>query len=192
MTTAMRNALCSDRLYPIRLAEIEFASGWVRAWSGIGTLTWDSKEWLGVGQFGGISEITESARVEANGVSFFLVGAPAGELLEQVMLEGRHGKPARAYEGAMTANAALIADPVLYWSGLVDAIALTEDPDNPKVEIRSQSRIAQMKKSQPRRYTHEDQQLTSPGDTGFRYVATLQKAFPVYVPPPTPYDPFEI
>jgi hypothetical protein len=41
-------------LKPFLLFEGEFLSGMVRAWSGVGDLTWDERTWVGTGHLGGV------------------------------------------------------------------------------------------------------------------------------------------
>ena len=82
------------------LFEGEFASGWVRLWSGIGTLSWDSKTWTGTGNLLGISGIDETAEVRAAGLTVSLSGVPS-DLLSAALGDARSGRIGRVYGGAV-------------------------------------------------------------------------------------------
>lgn len=53
MSAMLSNALEESELRPILFFEGEFASGWVRIWSGWGDLDWNDRRWTGVGSLFG-------------------------------------------------------------------------------------------------------------------------------------------
>ena len=53
------------RVRPFVLVELDFPEKPIRAWTGIGTITWDGKTWTGVGDLGRIGPIEESADLRA-------------------------------------------------------------------------------------------------------------------------------
>ena len=71
---------------PVLLVEFGFTSGISRLWSGLGTLSWNGLDWLGVGTLGQVSSVEETLEVRAAGASFELSGVPA-DLLIHVMTE---------------------------------------------------------------------------------------------------------
>jgi len=70
------------------LFEGEFASGWVRLWSGVGNLSWNGQTWSGVGTLLGISAIDETNEIRASGLTVSLSGIPS-DLLAAALGDAR-------------------------------------------------------------------------------------------------------
>jgi hypothetical protein len=156
------------------LFEGEFASGWVRLWSGIGNLSWDSKTWNGVGTLLGISAIDETNEIRASGLTVTLSGVPS-DLLAAALGDARSGKTGRVYL-AFFSGGSVVADPVLQFEGRLDVPAIEDGEDTATIAISYESELIDLERARERRYTPEDQAIDYPGDLGFAYVAALQDA----------------
>lgn len=156
------------------LFEGEFASGWVRLWSGVGTLSWDGKSWSGVGTLLGISGIDETNEIRASGLTVSLSGVPS-DLLSAALGDARSGKTGRVYL-AFFSGGSIVADPILQFEGRLDVPAIEDGPDTATISISYESELIDLERARERRYTPEDQAIDYPGDLGFAYVAALQDA----------------
>jgi hypothetical protein len=156
------------------LFEGEFASGWVRLWSGIGTLSWDSKTWTGTGNLLGISGIDETAEVRASGMTVSLSGVPS-DLLSAALGDARSGRIGRVYL-AFFSGGSIVGDPILQFEGRLDVPAIEDGPETATISISYESELIDLERARERRYTPEDQAIDFPGDLGFDYVASLQDA----------------
>lgn len=156
------------------LFEGEFASGWVRLWSGVGTLSWDGKSWSGVGTLLGISGIDETNEIRASGLTVSLSGVPS-DLLSAALGDARSGKTGRVYL-AFFSSGSIVADPILQFEGRLDVPAIEDGPDTATISISYESELIDLERARERRYTPEDQAIDFPGDLGFAYVAALQDA----------------
>jgi hypothetical protein len=156
------------------LFEGEFASGWVRLWSGVGTLSWDSKSWSGVGTLLGISGIDETNEIRASGLTVSLSGVPS-DLLSAALGDARSGKTGRVYL-AFFSGGSIVADPILQFEGRLDVPAIEDGPETATISISYESELIDLERARERRYTPEDQAIDFPGDLGFDYVAALQDA----------------
>ena len=156
------------------LFEGEFASGWVRLWSGVGTLSWDSRSWSGVGTLLGISGIDETNEIRASGLTVSLSGVPS-DLLSAALGDARSGKTGRVYL-AFFSSGSIVADPILQFEGRLDVPAIEDGPDTATISISYESELIDLERARERRYTPEDQAIDFPGDLGFDYVAALQDA----------------
>jgi hypothetical protein len=156
------------------LFEGEFASGWVRLWSGVGTLSWDGKSWSGVGTLLGISGIDETNEIRASGLTVSLSGVPS-DLLSAALGDARSGKTGRVYL-AFFSGGSIVADPILQFEGRLDVPAIEDGPDTATISISYESELIDLERARERRYTPEDQAIDFPGDLGFDYVAALQDA----------------
>ena len=156
------------------LFEGEFASGWVRLWSGVGALSWDGKSWSGVGTLLGISGIDETNEIRASGLTVSLSGVPS-DLLSAALGDARSGKTGRVYL-AFFSGGSIVADPILQFEGRLDVPAIEDGPDTATISISYESELIDLERARERRYTPEDQAIDFPGDLGFDYVAALQDA----------------
>ena len=143
------------------LFEGEFASGWVRLWSGVGTLL-------------GISGIDETNEIRASGLTVSLSGVPS-DLLSAALGDARSGKTGRVYL-AFFSGGSIVADPILQFEGRLDVPAIEDGPDTATISISYESELIDLERARERRYTPEDQAIDFPGDLGFDYVAALQDA----------------
>lgn len=175
LTASLLAQIQAGTVQPIIFFEGEFSSGFVRAWSGIGDLGWDSKTWAGVGNFMGMSPITETGDVQAVGIVVSLSGVPAS-LTSTVYSEARQGKPGKVWLGAFDSSGAVIADPYLTFSGRLDVPTDEDDGETVKISISYESRLVDLERPRERRYTPEDQAIDYPTDKGFEFVAGLQDA----------------
>ena len=57
LTTAVANALADQSLRPVIFFEGQFATGWVRIWSGLGEVSWNGESWAGAGSLLGLGAI---------------------------------------------------------------------------------------------------------------------------------------
>lgn len=170
---AFLTALGQPELRPRLFFEGEFATGWVRLWSGLGAITWGGRDWAGAGVLLGIGEMEETLDVVAAGTSVSLSGVPL-DLVQGVIDEAQQGAVGRIYLGLMDEADALICDPVLVFGGRLDVPSITDGAESSTITISYESRLVDLQTPRELRYTHESQQLLYPGDLGFEYVASIQ------------------
>lgn len=160
---------------PVLLAFFDFPTEPVRAWSGIGTLSWDGADWVGVGTLGEVAAIEETLEVKATGGEFRLSGVPSDLLLEvsQTPLQGR---PVKLWLSFMAEDwLSLAAEPVLIFQGRMDTLEITDGGRTAAIVLRAENRLRDLERARIRRYTTEDQASEYPGDLGFAYVPDLQE-----------------
>ena len=92
LTVAFATALADQSLRPVIFFEGQFATGWVRIWSGLGSLTWNGQTWAGAGSLLGIGGIDETGEVVAGGTAVSLSGVPL-DLVQMAIEEARQGLP---------------------------------------------------------------------------------------------------
>lgn len=173
LTAGMQTEVGQPAVSPVFFVEMDFVSGFVRAWSGYGTLNWDSKTWLGVGNLGGIDPLAESVDFVANGANLKLSGIPS-DMIAIALGEHYQGRPATIYLGLLDNAGAVIADPVPIYAALMDTMEIDENGESASIIVRIESQAVSLKRAREWRYTHEDQQIDHPGDLGLEYVAGLQ------------------
>ncbi len=92
ITTAFATALADQQLRPVIFFEGQFATGWVRIWSGIGDVAWNGETWTGAGSLLGLGSIDETGEVVAGGTAISLSGVPL-DLVQMAIDEARQGLP---------------------------------------------------------------------------------------------------
>lgn len=174
LTTAVKAELNAGKFRPFILAEMKFISGVSNVWTGYGTLSWDSKSWLGLGTLGAVSTITETTAVQANGIKLSLSGIPS-DLIGKALGECLQGYPVKLWHGFLTESGSIVADPAQSFSGRMDTVLIDEDAETSTISITAESRLIDLKRPRTRRYTDDDQQRTFPGDKGFEFVPLVQE-----------------
>lgn len=153
----------------VLFAELDFSGGFVRVHTGLGTITWGGFDWLGVGSFGSVSAIDETAELQRRTLVYTLSGIPS-TLIATVLGENYQGRSAKLYIGFIAPiTGALVATPDLLDQGRMD-ISTIEQGNECKVTVTAESRIATWDRPVVRRYTNADQQERFPGDLGLQFV----------------------
>lgn len=88
ITTAFATALADQSLRPVIFFEGQFATGWVRIWSGLGSVNWNGQTWAGAGSLLGLGGIDETGEVVAGGSAVSLSGVPL-DLVQMAIEEAR-------------------------------------------------------------------------------------------------------
>jgi hypothetical protein len=166
-------ALEDQALYPALFFEGEFASGWVRIWTGASDIIWDDKTWTGTGVLMGVGALEETSEVVASGTSVSLSGVPL-DLVGLAIEEAQQGNVGRIWLALLTADGEVIANPVQAFSGRLDVPELSEDGATCTITISYESRMIDLGTPRNWRYTHENQQVLHPGDRGFEHVTAIQ------------------
>lgn len=172
ITSAVKSEIVKTVVRPILIAELDFVSGYFRAWTGIGDLPWDSKTWAGLGSQMGVSDVKETQNVVASGLSFQLTAPSA--LLSIVLGEQYQGRPANLWLGFLDDSGNVIDDPIGPFGYRMDTMEIDEGAETSTIAVQTESRLRDLDRARERRYTHEDQQIDFPGDRGFEYIAGLQ------------------
>lgn len=166
------------------LVSLDFVSGMVRVWSGVGTLTFEGVPFLGVGHLGNIAPISESATaVAANTITLQLSGVPSS-LLALALTQQYQGRAAKVWVAFFT-PAWVLLDSVLLFAGRMDTMHIDEGPETSVITVSAESQLTDLKRPRVRRYTHADQQQLYPGDMGLEYVEALQNVEIAWGPGPS-------
>ena len=174
LTAGMQTELAAAAKRPVILYEGEFADGFVRFWSGVGTKTWNGETWTGAGWLGGISPIVETGGVKAKGMTVTLSGVPS-DLISTVLGQSRRTLPGRLWLGFLDASDNVIADPFKCFEGRLDRPVIEDGAETATISIAYENRLIDLEHPRVRRFTAEDQQIDYPGDKGFDFVPACQE-----------------
>lgn len=175
LTAGVLSAIAAGTVRPVLFYEGSFASGTVRLWTGLGTVSWNGQSWTGAGSLLGMSSIQETTEVRATGLTISLSGMP-GSLISLALSQARQGADGLVYLGFLDSAGAIIADPSLAFSGRLDVPEIVDAGETCTISISYESRLIDLERPRERRYTSEDQRLDYPLDDGFNFVPGLQDA----------------
>ncbi|MGH9552309.1 MAG: hypothetical protein ACRD3W_23180 [Terriglobales bacterium] len=173
LTTAMTAELSAGRVRPIYLAEIEFTSGTSYMWTGIGTISWNGHNWLGLGALATVSAIQETNEIAAENITLTLDGISI-DLIGEALDECRQQYEVQVYLGFMTDDGSIVVDPVLCFDGHMDVPTVAEGADTASISITAENPLVDLQRASARRYTDQDQKLDYSTDKGFEYVPAVQ------------------
>lgn len=191
LTTSQSLAAAAPVVRPVIMARLDFASGPVCVHTGVGTITYNGEDYLGVGDLGDISRVEEAAEVRPYSLQLTLSGIPPS-LVAIAVGEHYQGRDCRLYLALLDANhdgAGLMPaaglhpaaglypapagiDPIEVWRGRMDTADI-EMGETATITVTAQSLLADWQRPRIRRYSHEDQQDLHPGDRGLEFVAAM-------------------
>ena len=177
LSAEMLAVATADIVRPIYLVKAEFDSTPpedrnLYLWSGFGDLTFNSKNYLGVGNLLSISAVDESTDLTATGASIVLSGIQS-TLLAIARDEDYQGRPITIYLGALDDTGDLIASPTVLFSGFMDVMTIAEAGETSTISVTAENKLIAFDRSYVRRYTAEDQKIDYPNDMGFEFVAKI-------------------
>ena len=177
LSAEMLAVATADVVRPIYLVKAEFDSTPpedrnLYLWSGFGNLTFNGKNYLGVGNLLSISAVDESTDLTATGASIVLPGIQS-PLLAIARDEDYQGRPITIYLGALDDTGDLLASPTVLFSGFMDVMTISEAGETSTISVTAENKLIAFDRSYVRRYTAEDQKIDYPNDMGFEFVAKI-------------------
>lgn len=153
--------------------EMLFDSGALRVCTAGYNLTWNSQSWQGVGQMGAIEEVKEGEGGEVTGLAFAISGVPSAHIA-LALGENYQRRVVNVYVGFLDLPShAIIADPVLEWSGLLDTMAVVDEGTTSTIRVTAENELYDFARPSPLYWTDEDQRKLYPTDTGLRFAKQL-------------------
>jgi hypothetical protein len=173
LTVAAAAAVIAESVPRAMAVELSFGSGVVR----LATTTWDlvidGDTFIGVGVLGSISTVEESVDLASTQLTLALSGIPA-DTVAIALGEAYQNRAAIVYDVPLNATTlAPIADPIKVFVGRMDIMTVKRDAGGARVEIRLTNRLVDWERPRRILFSDEQQQRAHPGDTSFRYAASL-------------------
>lgn len=173
---AMTAALAAGGYHAAVLVQVDWPGDTVRVHSGVGTLVWNSLDWLGIGVHGMGGRITvpgDDMGMAATEGQMILGGLP--EEIDALLAADARGAAVQVWFALTTERAGnvLLAPPVRGWVGYVDGLRSEEDATGRdtvnRVIVPLASRASQ-RSLFTGYHTDEDQSAEYPGDTAGRWL----------------------
>lgn len=174
--TNVANAFAAQHVATVTFVKLEFASGTLYLHNSIGTYTWGSQDWLGVGDLGDISAIEEGAEISPYKITLSLSGIDS-TISNAALNEDYYMRPVTLYIGALDADDDLLADPTEVWSGFMDQMNVSLGSDNgDDISLVAESELAKFDRASNLKYTDANQQAAYNGDLFFGFLKDIEGA----------------
>ena len=171
-STTNEAEFAKESLAPILLADLDFASGMVRAHTGQGDIVWGGNTYTGVAGFGGLDDLTEEASVGTKPVRLRLAAIP-NELISSAMTEQYQGRSVEIYIAAVNVDSGTFVDtPETLWEGIMDVMTVELGPETSVITLDCED--PDYSQPLPRRYTMADHQRRFAGDKFFEFLPRIQ------------------
>ena len=165
------SALSAGSIQPFYAIEMNFDTSPLRLWTGYGDRTIDGQTYLGAGTLLTISALEEVGDMAAKSITLELSAVDA-TIIALALAEPYQRRRCRVLFGLTDVTGS--ANFVEVFSGQMNVMTIQEDGQSGVISLVVDSKLVELERTKPRRYTHESQQAAYPGDTFFSYVADLQ------------------
>ena len=174
LSSEMQAVATAEVVRPIYLIDMEFTSGSVYFWSGVGNLTFNSNTYIGAGDLLSIGSVSETAELQANGATVTLTGIK--QSLVTIARDGPYqGRPLTIRLGALDDSGDLVSSPVIIFSGFMDVMTIADGGETSTISLSVENKLIAFERSFVRRYTSEDQKIEHPSDKGFEFATRIQE-----------------
>lgn len=161
-------------------AELQLASGTVRLWNGVGTITANSVTWTGLGELGVIDGIETTRGGRSQNISLALVGLPTSVLpsgfVAQTRASAPQGKPLNIYMAFMADSGAMIGPLAPIWAGYADVLSFAIG-EHATTTLTAEHVTSRLSRPNGLRMTHESHQsrlgYPATADTFFQFQSRL-------------------
>ena len=169
VTSQVDTDVVADLIQPFFTFRFEFDSGTLLLWSGHGTKTIAGEDHIGSGILLSVSDIEETAQLDARGVTLVMTSLDPS-ILSLALSEPYQGRPASISMGVMSD----FSEVTELFSGYMDTMELDEGVDTCSVKMTIENKLIELERSKVHRYTSAYQKSRFPGDKGFDFVEDLQ------------------
>jgi hypothetical protein len=158
----------SGHTHPVLMGKFLFDGGAVYAHTGLGTIVFESNNYLGVGSLAGLSGLEETESIVPAPVKVQLNGLDSALTLE-ALDAANYGAKVTLYIGYRNDDGTLIADPWVFYKGRVENSNLIRGVAN-SINVTIQHDLAILNRNIGTKYTDEEQQRRYSGDLAFETV----------------------
>lgn len=173
-SASINAALQSNNVRLVTFAELDFASGTLYVHDGLGTYTWGGNDWLGVGDFGGISSVEEGSEVSPYSLNLTLSGLDAG-LVSTALTENYFMRDVNVYLGLLDEDDSLIDTPTKIWAGFMDVMSVTAGASGgDSITLTAESELGRFDRSANLRYTDTMLRKRDSNDKFFEFLKDIE------------------
>ncbi len=182
LTADMIAELAEDVIRPVLLIQFRFDDANVNFWSGYGTLQFNGEDWLGAGDLGIFSPITESGALNVEAVDFTLNGMNSS-VVSAAMNQPYRGRRMLLYLGFFDDDdASFINEPVVMFAGYMDVMTIKRGAQASAITVRCESAHRIFREVGTRKWNHQSHTINFPADPCFTFINALQQQELIFGP----------
>lgn len=166
---------------PLEFVEFQFDTATVRIHNGVGTYTFNSQTWTGIGALGSVSPIEEGIELSPYGVTMEL-WALDPTFLAEALQEAVFNRTVTWYQGFLDENGQLVDTPAILWKGSGDNTSISLGGERDVITLQCESALRFLELANGARFTDEDQQQRYSGDVLFEYLPQMMDAQVIWGP----------
>lgn len=172
LTGDMQSEVQAPVLRPVLLVKLDYRTAPVFLWNGFGPLDWNGDQYTGAGTLLSLNSIEEATDGHAAAASISLSGIGSNDVAIAYSDEYQ-GRTAQIWIGAMDEDNALIDDPFLVLSGIMDSLSDSDDGQEVVYTLVVQSALLDQRRVRAWRLTDELHKQLFPNDKGMEFVSSL-------------------
>lgn len=165
--------LSADLVRPFFAVKMEFDSGELNLWTGLGTATFGGDDYVGTGSFLTISDVEETVEIAARGATLSLTGIPS-EAVSLALVEPYSGRLAYIYFGLFDTSTGVASDLVEVFTGYMDTMNIEESGDTSSIALTIENKLIDLERPRVARFTSAYQKSIYPDDKGLDFIESLQ------------------
>lgn len=138
------------------LVDFDFPSGHVYLNSRDCPLTFNGHVYQGFGQFGSMSDVSETADGSPDKIDFVLSAAPVS-VMSSALSENYHGRSVTVHIGYLNPDNSFVDTPFLLWDGYMDTMNISADEGVLSITLTAENHLIKWNQSSGWLYTQEHQ-----------------------------------
>ena len=166
-------AIQTREISPALFVYLDFEGDPLRCWTGLGPVEWAGNTWLGFGQLAGVEPIEEYSEIRAGALKLTLTQVPNAALSYLAAVTYKR-RAAEIYLALFDGDSRNLVGVELLMRGTMDTLSLSRSPESSTLKLSVVNELARLRDSWGSLYTDAHQLAAYPGDTGLRFVASLQ------------------
>lgn len=172
LTATVKGVLTSENAPLLVLIQLDFVSGTIRVCNAGYTFAYGGHDWLGLGQVGRISVISEGQELQMYGCTLELSGIPSAYIAEALNPDDYQGQQATIWLAPLDDDYQVLADPIITFQGRMDVMSISLG-ETATIQLSVESKLIDWERPRVRRYNHEDQISEWPLDMGLQYIPQM-------------------
>jgi hypothetical protein len=168
-------AVSQQHVRKITFIELRLDSGTLYLHDGVGSYTWGSHTWTGLGALGAIGDIEEADDLSATGTVYQLSGIDTA-ILTEALGEQIYKRLAIRYEGFLDDNGALKDTPHELRRDYMHTMPIVHGGEIDTITLNCESEMIRDNRAPGGMFSDEDQQVLFASDTGFQFVPQMLDA----------------
>lgn len=170
---AITSKLDDDHIFINVAVKMEFDSGDLLIWSGIGDLTLGGETYIGAGSLLAFSDIEETQELKSSGLQLSLSGMDS-TILTYALTENYQNRPITTFLCLTEKGSNALTGSMLTFKGRMTSMTITDDPSGSTIKLDAENKLIDLQRPSNLRYTNASQQYIDSDDTSFRYVQQME------------------